>query len=149
MWIDRFAATLGICLHVSGCTDTAVPADKGVQAQPSAWFQDQAERRGLNFQYHSGHADRYLLPEIMGGGAALVDVDNDGDLDAYLVQGGPVLSDQRPANELFLNRGDGHFERVADAGGAGDTGYGMGVAAGDYDNDGHVDLYVTNLGRNI
>jgi hypothetical protein len=112
------------------------------------WFEDQARRRGLNFQYQSGHTDRYLLPEIMGGGAALADIDNDGDLDAYLVQGGPVMSKDRPSNQLFLNRGDGYFVEAPDGGDAGDSGYGMGVAAGDYDNDGYIDLYVTNLGRN-
>lgn len=139
----------GLFLCALGCTDKEVSTNDRIQAPPHPWFEDQAERRGLNFQYHSGHADRYLLPEMLGGGAALADLDNDGDLDVYLVQGGPLLADDRPGNQLFLNRGDGYFVEVADAGGAGDTGYGMGVAAGDYDNDGDVDLYVTNLGRNV
>lgn len=139
----------GLFLCALGCSDQEVSTNDRIQAPLQPWFEDQAERRGLNFRYRSGHADRYLLPEMLGGGAALADLDNDGDLDAYLVQGGPLLSDDRPGNQLFLNRGDGYFVEVADAGGAGDTGYGMGVAAGDYDNDGDVDLYVTNLGRNV
>jgi|TARA_B100002003_G_C14154403_1_gene555566 hypothetical protein len=143
------AITPGLFLFALGCADNEVSTNDRIEAPLHPWFEDQAVRRGLNFQYQSGHADRYLLPEMLGGGAALADVDNDGDLDAYLVQGGPLLSDDRPGNQLFLNRGDGHFVQVADAGGAGDTGYGMGVAAGDYDNDGDVDLYVTNFGRNV
>ena len=131
-----------------GCADKDVSTNEDTRGSTPPWFEDQADLRGLNFRYDSGHSDRYLLPEIMGGGAALADLDNDGDLDAYLVQGGKVVSENRPGNQLFLNRGDGHFTAVADAGGAGDTGYGMGVATGDYDNDGDVDLYVTNLGPN-
>jgi len=143
------ATVLGVLLGTIGCADKEALTDEKPQAAPHPWFEDEAESRGLNFQYQSGHSDRYLLPEIMGGGAALADLDNDGDLDAYLVQGGKVIAENRPHNQLFFNRGDGHFTEVADAGGAGDTGYGMGVAAGDYDNDGDVDLYVTNLGANV
>lgn len=98
-----------------------------------------------------------LLPEITGGGAALVDVDGDGDLDAYFVQGGwrldgGVDAQQRaPSDRLFINRGDGFFDPAGGTGVANDDaghGYGMGVAAGDYDNDGDTDLYVTNVGPN-
>jgi hypothetical protein len=78
----------------------------------------------------------------MGGGAALFDLDGDGDLDAYLVQ-------SEGGNQLFRNRGEGSFDDVTAESGADDRGYGMGVAAGDYDNDGDVDLYVTNRGPNV
>ena len=92
------------------------------------------------------------MPEIMGGGAALLDVDGDGDLDAYLVQSGqsPVTASSSAAvsNQLFLNRGDGTFVAAQESG-AEDPGYGMGVTAGDYDNDGDTDLYVTNVGANV
>jgi hypothetical protein len=113
---------------------------------------DEAALRGLDFEHRSGHLDRPLLPEIIGGGAALVDVDGDGDLDAYLVQSGWHLASgpdvDAPGNRLYLNRGDGYFVAAVDSG-AEDRGYGMGVAAGDYDNDGDVDLYVTNVGANV
>jgi hypothetical protein len=105
--------------------------------------------RGLDFRHVSGHDERYLMPEIMGGGAALFDMDGDGDLDACLVQGGAVeASGPRPGNRLFRNEGGGRFVDATEGSGAGDTGYGMGVACGDVDGDGDTDLYVTNLGPN-
>jgi len=114
------------------------------------WFVESARSAGIDFTYLSGHRERFLMPEIMGGGAALFDMDNDGDLDAFLVQAGGVEADpaSRPPSRLYRNRGDGTFEDVTDGSGAGARGYGNGVAAGDYDNDGLTDLYVTNLGPN-
>ena len=112
---------------------------------------DEAKARGLDFNHVSGFAGRPLLPEITGSGAALADIDGDGDLDAYLVQAGSLHPGESSAplgNRLFLNQG-GRFVEAAAAHGAGDTGYGMGVAAGDYDNDGDIDLYVTNVGPNV
>ena len=113
-----------------------------------AWFTDEAAKRGLDFRHVSGADGRYRIPEITGSGAALADFDGDGDLDAYLVQSGPLGGDASPHRDrLYFNAGNGHFEpgpEVPDA-----DGYGMGVAAGDYDNDGDVDLYVTNIGANV
>ena len=88
------------------------------------------------------------MPEMMGGGVALVDIDGDERLDLYLVQSGRVGTRGTGRNRLYRNRGGGRFEPVPDAG-AEDDGYGMGVAAGDYDSDGDVDLYVTNYGPNV
>ena len=87
----------------------------------------------------------------MGGGAALFDMDGDGDLDLYLVQSGSVLKPgaKDPSNRLYRNRGDGTFADVTSGSGADVAGYGMGVAAGDYDNDGDADLLVTNAGPNV
>jgi len=115
------------------------------------WFEEVAEQAGISFRYESGFDGRYIFPEIMGGGAALFDMDGDGDLDAYLVQGGGVAvpESDRPTNLLFENLGGGTFRDVTEASGTADRGYGMGVAAGDYDNDGDIDLYVTNYGPNV
>ena len=105
------------------------------------------------------------MPEIMGSGAALVDYDNDGDLDLYIVQGAPAPQPGagkpvvplppgwKPGNRLFRNNlipsGKLSFTDVTEQAGVGHSAQGMGVAAGDYDNDGFVDLYVTNYGGNV
>ena len=112
------------------------------------WFAEEAVGRGLDFHHVSGFNARYLLPEITGSGAALADLDGDDDLDIYLVQSGSLQAGaSQHEDRVYLNLGDGRFEpgpEVPDA-----AGYGMGVAVGDYDNDGDVDLYVTNVGRNV
>jgi hypothetical protein len=146
----RLAIPLAVTLAIVSCQRPQPNTPGAGEALPQ-WFEEVASQRGLRFVYASGHADRHYLPEIMGGGAALFDMDNDGDLDAYLVQAGDLLdpSGNRPGNRLFRNRGDGSFEDATDGSGAGVRGYGMGVTAGDYDNDGDTDLYVTNLGPNV
>lgn len=133
-------------LLLGGCDD----GKKDDASSAAPWFEDRAAANGLNFNYRSGHDQRYLFPEIIGGGVALFDMDNDGDLDAYLVQGGSLTGDDpAAANRLFANQGDGTFLDVTEGSSTADHGYGMGVATGDYDNDGDVDLYVTNLGPNV
>lgn len=111
------------------------------------WFRDEARDRGIDYRHVSGFAGRFLIPEITGSGAALVDLDGDGDLDAYIVQSGSVTSPSEFSDRVYLNMGDGRFQPGAAP--PGGNGYGMGVAAGDYDNDGDVDLYVTNVGENL
>ncbi len=121
-------------------------------ADDPPWFEDVAAARGIDFRHESGHdGARYLLPECVSGGGALFDLEGDGDLDVYLVQGGPVEGDaaSRPPNRLYRNDGGATFVDVTEGSGAGHRGYGMGVACGDYDDDGDVDLYVTNLGANV
>ncbi len=86
----------------------------------------------------------------MGGGAALFDLDNDGLLDMYLVQSGNLIEPAAGSgNRLYRNMGNGSFQDITERSGAGIRGYGMGVAAGDFDNDGFTDLYVTNYGANV
>ena len=107
-----------------------------------AWFVDATAELGLEFHHNPGPTDgEYFLPQIMGSGAALLDYDNDGRLDIYLLQNGGPNSTAR--NQLFHQRADGCFENVSADSGLDVAGYGMGVAVGDINNDGLVDLYVS------
>jgi len=154
--------SIALASSVAGCRRErdARPADAA-----GAWFEEIAARAGITFVHTSGHTTRHLLPEIMGGGAALFDFDNDGFLDVYLVQSGRLSAERQDSSEraseregfsrassgnrLYRNRGNGTFEDVTERSGADAAGYGMGVTAGDFDNDGFTDLYVTNFGRNV
>jgi hypothetical protein len=148
----RIAAGCILVLSLAGCGPGARPtAASGPPPGAEAWFVDVAESSGLRFHHRSGAAGRFLLPEIMGGGVGLLDYDGDGWLDVYLVQSGTLGAPRTPdlENHLFRNDGRGGFTDQAGAAGAPGKGYGMGCAAGDYDNDGDVDLYVTNVGPNV
>lgn len=109
---------------------------------------------GINFTWASGHHEQFLMPEIIGGGVALLDIDGDGLLDIYFVQGGQLDPDAPAAQESMLNNlmyrntGGWSFEDVTESSKSGDAGYGQGVATGDIDNDGDVDIYITNVGPN-
>jgi enediyne biosynthesis protein E4 len=119
--------------------------------------------RGLDFTLQNSPTDQKYLIETMPGGVALLDYNNDGLLDIFFVNGGRVTSPmQTPENfdrhdpkywsRLYRQNKDGSFTDVTQQAGlanAGDGNYGMGVAVGDYDNDGYPDLYVTSYGKNI
>jgi len=102
---------------------------------------------GIHFKQTSGASKVLNIYQVSAGGCGLLDYDGDGWLDVYLVQG-----QHRPGagggNQLYRNRGDGTFEDVTEAAGVRGHGYGMACAVGDYDADGHPDLYVCNYGRN-
>ncbi len=133
------------------------------------WFEDQTASSGLEFVYYNGMSGRFYYPEVVGAGAAFLDYDNDGDLDVYLVQGrllgektkpedaifprrpGAPRGDRLLRNELIGRSGGGREPQFTDAtadSGIRAEGYGIGVAAGDVNNDGWTDLYVTNFGAN-
>ncbi len=158
--LPGLAAALAVSAALlSGCGEKAedaggTPDSQGTSASATSasaavWFEEVAAERGVDFLHSAGRDGEKWLPQIMGGGAALVDADGDGDLDAYLVQSGRLTAapSEQPPNRLYGNRGNGYFE-AAPASAAAAPGYGMGVAAGDVDNDSDVDLYVTNLGEN-
>lgn len=127
-----------------------IPSSKAA-VDSAPWFEEVAKANGLDFTWQSGHNEDFLLPEIIGGGVAVFDMEGDGDLDVYFVQGGNLREGgtQSIGNALFQNDGHGKFQNVTADSGASDTGYGMGVATGDYDQDGDTDLYVSNLGPNV
>ena len=115
-------------------------------------FVDATDEAGIHFQHSSGTRSS-LLPEDMGSGAGFADIDNDGDIDLYVVNiPHPLTQDVGPdtkTNVLYRNNGDGTFTDITHTAGVGHQGYGMGCVFADYDADGHVDLYVTNYGANV
>lgn len=129
--------------------DPSTPETRGVAAG-KAWFEDVTDESGLCFEHIAYDEQRYLMPECVGAGIALIDFDGDGDLDVYCLQSGDPTSTGTPSstNRLFRNDGSGSFEDVTEASGAGDTGNSRGAAVGDFDQDGDLDLYITNLGPN-
>ena len=113
-------------------------------------FTDITKTAGITFKHVASPEKRYIV-ESMSGGVALFDYDNDGDLDIYLVNSltvDLVKSKTKTKSELYRNDGDGKFTEVSEKAGVSDIGWGMGVAVGDYNNDGFEDLYVTCLGPN-
>jgi thioredoxin-like negative regulator of GroEL len=116
---------------------------------PVPQFEDRARPAGMaGFVLDNGVSPIHQLPETACGGVGLLDFDGDGLIDVYCVQGGhfpPVAGAQLSADKLFRNRGNGSFEDVTARSkiGSFQGGYGHGVAVGDYDNDGHADLFVT------
>jgi hypothetical protein len=142
----------------------ALPYPQKPESRPPI-FKDVAEQAGLRFQHYNGMTGKFYLPEITGSGGALFDFDNDGDLDVYLVQSTVLEPNTRPATTLFpwrgaepprgklfrnelSARGALSFTDVTEQSGIVATGYGMGAAVGDVNNDGLPDLYLTNLGPN-
>jgi hypothetical protein len=138
-------------------TPLALPAQRKTEeiTLPQIPFKDITEAAGIRFVHNNGASGEKLLPETMGGGAAFFDYDNDGDQDLLLVgsQNWPwsKAGEQQksvPSLALYQNDGSGKFQDVTESMGLNLSLYGMGVACGDYDNDGLVDLYISSLGSN-
>ncbi len=117
-------------------------------------YVDVTDEVGIRFRHSSGTRSS-LLPEDMGSGAGFADIDNDGDIDLYVVNiPGPFKQNGHPTNTrttnvLYRNNGNGTFTDITETAGVGHQGYGMGCVFADYDGDGNIDLYVTNYGANV
>ncbi len=147
------ALLLGALLLGAACEREPRPEPSPVAegAPPAApAFVEATAASGIVFRHQNAASSRRLLPETMGAGLAFFDADGDGDADLLLVQGGalPAGAEPRPVAMLFSNLGSGIFEPV-DAGLAAAGSFGMGAAAGDLDNDGDVDLFLTGVGRQL
>ena len=132
------------CLLLSARSALPGPESNGIQ------FVDITKAAGVTFEHVSSPDKRYIV-ESMSGGVALLDYDNDGFLDIYFVNSLTVdllKTNGKTKSFLYHNNGDGTFSDVTAKAGVGDVGWGMGVAIGDYNNDGYEDIYVTCVGPN-
>ena len=136
---------LSIVVVLWYATPLSARADTGIQ------FVDVTQEAGIRWKHTDGRSGEKYFMETLGSGAAFFDYDADGDPDLYFVNGAPLpgyIAQEVPTNCLYRNNGDGTFTDVTEKSGVGDTGYGHGCAVGDYNNDGQLDLYVTNYGTN-
>jgi hypothetical protein len=144
-------------LLLAGCRTGGTSSSTASVPPSGEWFVDRAEASGLDFVHVNGMSGQRYIAEIMGPGVALFDYDSDGDLDVYAVQGQPLTKgEQPPASQDRLFRNDletgpngvrtVRFTDVTASAHLAVRSYGMGVAAGDVDNDGWTDLYLTRFG---
>jgi enediyne biosynthesis protein E4 len=157
----KAAALLILGALLGGVSGFAQEKSEAAQRQVdrAGKFVDITRTSGVDFQYQASHTSKKYLLETMGPGVALFDYDNDGLLDIFVVNGAPLTDPMRKGaipqkdgpkywNRLFHQKKDGKFEDVTEKAGLQGAGYGMGVAIGDYDNDGYEDVYVTAYGGN-
>jgi enediyne biosynthesis protein E4 len=138
-WLVWIVTRLFGMPHVTAGSGTPETASRIV-------FRDVGPESGVNFRFFMGSRGKHDLPEIMGGGVALFDADGDGRLDIYLCNGGPIDDASRessPGCRLFRKCGGWRFQDASASASAPGPRYAMGAAAGDYDNDGRLDLFVT------
>lgn len=122
------------------------------QASGQTRLTDVSDHCGIDFVHTDGSSGKHYIVESVVCGLALLDFDNDGWIDIYFLNGAPLPGTNvstSPTNVLYRNNGDFTFTDVTDAAGVGDLGYGLGVVAGDYDQDGDWDLYISNFGQNV
>jgi enediyne biosynthesis protein E4 len=136
-----------------------VPPATSTKSEAAGKFVDVTAARGIAFKAVASHTSHKYLIETMGSGVAMFDADNDGLEDIFFVNGAtlddptpqgtvPTKRSEKEWNRLYHQKKDGTFEDVTKKAGLQGTGYDMGVAVGDYDNDGYEDLYVTGYGGN-
>lgn len=152
---DKYGLLLLLLLCLAGCAPRQnVPQTPSLPppAPPAVTFQDVTEEAGIRFQFINGAYGEKLMPETIGGGGGFIDYDGDGYLDIILVNGdywpGHLPAGKaHPTLALYRNRHDGTFEDVTKQTGLNVPFYGMGVAVGDFDNDGSDDLFLSAVGK--
>ena len=134
--------------------DPGKPRERQAREVPAITFTDVTAASGVRFRHENGYSGHKLLPETMGGGVAIIDYDGDGKPDILFVNGciwpghdNPAAKAAPPTLKLYRNLGDMKFEDVTAKVGLDVTMYGMGVAVGDIDNDGHPDIFVSCVGK--
>ena len=136
---------LGAPLVLTACSQPEAPATPSQRVH----FVEAASPAGIDFVHERGASPSFYYVEYIGGGALFFDADGDGDPDLYLANGrrldGPLDAARGPRNRFYENDGQGRFTDATEASGLGDPRYSVGLCAGDYDNDGDVDVYVTNF----
>ena len=143
--------TVVIALVLSGCQPGKSDTRSENKIKQPIAFTDIAHTAGVDFKHVNGGRGRKLMPETVGSGMAFFDYDNDGKLDLLIMNSTTWPGDPNPIKttpKLYHNLGNSKFEDVTEKMGLGVTMYGMGVAVGDYDNDGFEDLYLTAVGPN-
>jgi enediyne biosynthesis protein E4 len=146
-WVALMLAVVGAMW--AGCERTATQVGEG---RVAIQFQEVTRDSGIAFVHTDGGSGRRFIVESVSAGLALFDYDGDGDVDLYFLNGAALpgaVFEAPPRNALYRNDGGWKFTDVTRESGAGDTGYGLGVCVGDYDNDGHPDIYLNNFGPNV
>ena len=151
--LGRKASALGPGWGNEGQTARPGPhSSAAAVGKPAIAFEDRIGSSRINFALRNSVSPQRYTIETMTGGVALFDYNNDGLLDIFFTNGAAIPSLEKSSaaysNRLFRNNGDGTFTDVTERAGLKGLGYSMGVAAGDYDNDGFVDLYVTGVNHN-
>jgi hypothetical protein len=149
--VKRLVFPLGITLLLSGVIDSRLIGQHTTDSANTARFTDVTRAAGVDFRHVNGASAQKILVETIGSGGLFFDYDNDGWVDIFLVDGGSLADPavaRQARHRLLHNRGNGTFEDTTAQSGIQHHDYGMGSCAGDYDNDGRVDLYITSFGPN-
>ncbi len=143
------ALAVPACAPEEGASEPPLPVSANAPRLESVRFVDVTADTGLDFVHATGSTGSYPMPAIMGGGVAAFDADGDGRLDLYFPNAGSAVAGAAGRNRLYLQKSRGIFVDATEVSGLDNPGYGMGAAVGDIDNDGDLDLYVTNLGADV